>query len=30
VRQQEYVSQWYNLAAQEPDSWRLDKYESLK
>jgi glutathione S-transferase len=29
VRQHEYVSQWYNLAAQEPDSWRLDKYESL-
>ncbi len=29
VRQQEYVSLWYDLAAQEPDSWRLDKYESL-
>ncbi len=29
VRRQEYVSLWYDLAAQEPESWRLDKYESL-
>jgi len=29
VRQQDDVSLWYDLAAQEPESWRLDKYESL-
>ncbi len=29
VRAQPLVNLWYELAAQEPESWRLDKYESL-
>jgi len=29
VREQPLVAQWYAQAAQEPASWRLDKYESL-
>ncbi len=30
VRAHPLVSLWYDLAAAEPSSWRLDKYESLK
>lgn len=29
VRQHPLVAQWYDLAADEPAAWRLDKYESL-
>jgi len=29
VRAHSLVSEWYDLAAQEPPAWRLDKYESL-
>jgi glutathione S-transferase len=29
VRAHELVAKWYNLAAEEPLSWRLEKYESL-
>jgi glutathione S-transferase len=30
VRAHPLVSLWYDLAAAEPESWRLDKYEGLK
>jgi glutathione S-transferase len=29
VRAHPLVAQWYNLAAQEPEAWHLEKYESL-
>jgi len=29
VRAQEFVDLWYRLAAEEPASWQLEKYESL-
>lgn len=29
VRAHSLVSEWYDLAAQEPPAWRLEKYESL-
>lgn len=29
VRQHPLIDRWYRLAAQEPASWRLEKYESL-
>lgn len=29
LRKHPLVAQWYNLAAEEPAAWRLDKYESL-
>ena len=30
VRAHPAVARWYRLAAEEPASWRLDKYESIK
>jgi glutathione S-transferase len=29
VRAHELVAQWYDAAALEPETWRLDKYENL-
>jgi glutathione S-transferase len=29
VRVQPLVAEWYEIAAKEPDSWKLEKYESL-
>jgi glutathione S-transferase len=30
IRAHELVCQWYNDAAAEPLSWRLDRYENIK
>jgi glutathione S-transferase len=30
VRAHAQVDAWYRAAAEEPESWRLDKYESLR